>query len=108
MVGSIFIAEALRSRIIFGNREGYVPGEHGLNPGEVFDLGITKSMSPEALRTMKTKEINNGRLAMIGIFGFLAESKIPGSVPALSGLIKPYAGEYMAPFTSDAMAAIYQ
>ena len=53
-------------------------------------------------------EINNGRLAMIGIFGFLAESKIPGSVPALSGLIKPYAGEYMAPFTSDAMASIYQ
>ena len=28
-------------------------------------------------------EINNGRLAMLGIFGFLAESKIPGSVPAL-------------------------
>jgi hypothetical protein len=45
---------------------------------------------------------------MIGIFGFLAESKIPGSVPALSGLVKPYAGEYMAPFTSAAMDTIYQ
>ena len=49
-----------------------------------------------------------GRLAMLGIFGFLAESKIPGAVPAQSGLIKPYAGEYMAPFSSDAVAAIYQ
>jgi hypothetical protein len=43
-------------------------------------------------------EINNGRLAMIGFFGFLAEEKIPGSVPALAGLIKPYAGEVMNPF----------
>jgi len=44
---------------------------------------------------------------MIGIFGFLAESKIPGSVPALTGIVKPYAGEYMAPFTADASSMIY-
>jgi hypothetical protein len=80
VVGSIFIAEALRSRIIYGNREGYVPGEHGLNPGEVFDLGITKSMSPEALRTMKTKEINNGRLAMIAISGMFFQLQVTGHV----------------------------
>lgn len=42
-------------------------------------------------------EINNGRLAMIGIMGFVAESKVPGSVPALTGLIKPFAGDVMAP-----------
>ena len=46
-------------------------------------------------------EINNGRLAMIGIFGFLAESKVPGSVPALVGKIAPYSGDYMAPFESN-------
>lgn len=44
-------------------------------------------------------EINNGRLAMIGIMGFLAEEKVPGAVPALAGLIKPYAGQVMDPFT---------
>ena len=42
-------------------------------------------------------EINNGRLAMIGIMGFLAAEKVPGSVPVLS-FIKPYAGDVMQPF----------
>ena len=31
---------------------------------------------------------------------FLAESKVPGSVPALKGMIAPYDGEVMAPFSS--------
>ena len=44
-------------------------------------------------------EINNGRAAMLGIFAFISASKIPGAVPAL-GFIKPYAGEYMAPFSA--------
>ena len=44
------------------------------------------------------KEINNGRLAQIGIFGFLAEAQTPGSVPGLSGLIKGYSGNVMIPF----------
>ena len=42
-------------------------------------------------------EINNGRLAMIGIFGFIAEAKVPGSVPALDGLIPQFTGDVMAP-----------
>ena len=43
---------------------------------------------------------------------FVAESKVPGAVPALNGLIKPYAGEPMAFFSAadalpyvDAMSA---
>jgi len=43
-------------------------------------------------------EINNGRLAMIGIFGFMAESKLGGSVPLLDGLVKHYDGNYMIPY----------
>ena len=35
--------------------------------------------------------------SQIGIMGFVAESKVPGSVPALTGLIKPFAGDVMAP-----------
>ena len=37
------------------------------------------------------------RAQMIGIMGFVAESKVPGSVPALEGIIKPFAGDVMAP-----------
>ena len=36
----------------------------------------------------------------LGLFGFFAEAKIPGSVPALSGIVKPYSGEFMAPFSA--------
>ncbi|KAJ1448609.1 putative plastid light harvesting protein [Pelagophyceae sp. CCMP2097] len=46
-------------------------------------------------------EINNGRLAMFGILGCLSESKVPGSVPLLTGLIPEYSGNYMAPFGAD-------
>ena len=39
---------------------------------------------------------------MIGLMGFLAESKISGSVPALSGIgLRPYDGNVMIPFEGD-------
>ena len=31
---------------------------------------------------------------------FVAEARVPGSVPALNGLITPYSGECMAPFSA--------
>jgi hypothetical protein len=43
-------------------------------------------------------ELNNGRLSMIGIMVFMCEHSIPGSVPILTGVIKPCAGQIMAPF----------
>lgn len=46
-------------------------------------------------------EINNGRLAMLGIIGFLSEQTIPGSIPALNGIVKPYSGQVMAPFEGN-------
>ena len=44
-------------------------------------------------------EINNGRLAMIGLFSLLLASKSDQAVPILNGLIKKYDGEVMQPFT---------
>merc|ERR1711972_1108382 len=38
-------------------------------------------MSDELKTKRLVTEINNGRLAMLGIMGFLSEQKVPGSVP---------------------------
>merc|ERR1719454_79551 len=63
-------------------------------PFNLFDpFGFSKNASPEKKAKGLLAEVNNGRLAMIGLMGFLAESAVPGSVPALSGLgIRSYSG----------------
>lgn len=59
-----------------------------------FSKGKTETQKADGL----IKELNNGRLAMIGIMGFLAEQKVEGSVPLLKGVVPHYDGEVMAPF----------
>ena len=86
-----------------GGKPGYFPTFAQLPHPVPFDLfdpfGLSKNASPEKKAKGLLAEINNGRLAMLGIMGFLAEQKVPGSVPALGSLgLKPYAGEVMAPF----------
>ena len=72
----------------------------GGQPGKFQPLnGIFEGMSAERKEMGLVTEINNGRLAQLGIFGFLCAQTIPGSVPALTGIVKPYAGEVMAPFS---------
>jgi hypothetical protein len=71
-------------------------------PFNLFDpFKLSKNKSEEAKARGLLVEINNGRLAMLGIFGFLCEQTIPGSVPILGSIVKPYAGEVMAPFSAD-------
>jgi hypothetical protein len=90
-----------------GGKPGFYPSLKTVMPHPVpldlFDpFGLQSKMSPEKKAKSLLAEINNGRLAMLGIMAFLAESKVPGSVPALSSIgIKPYAGEVMAPFSAS-------
>mmetsp|Transcript_10485 Transcript_10485/g.15874 ORF Transcript_10485/g.15874 Transcript_10485/m.15874 type:complete len:256 (+) Transcript_10485:118-885(+) len=68
----------------------------------VFDLydpfGNNKRMSQEKKDRRLLAEINNGRLAMLGIFGFLSADTIEGSVPLLKSIAIPYDGQVMSPF----------
>lgn len=68
-------------------------------PFNLFDpFGFSSKASAEKKEAGLIKELNNGRLAQIGIIAFLSEQKVEGSVPLLKGLVSHYDGEPMAPF----------
>lgn len=70
-------------------------------PYNLFDpFGQSKNKSEEKKARGLKAEINNGRLAMIGIFSFVTAETMPGSVPMLTNLVKSYDGNYWAPFES--------
>jgi len=85
-----------------GDYPDFVSGPDGIPHPVPFNLydpfRLSKNKSEESKARGLKAEINNGRLAMLGIFGFLSEQTIPGSVPSLSGIVQPYSGEVMAPF----------
>ena len=58
-----------------------------------------RQLSPQARGRLT--EVNNGRLAMLGIFSIISEATVPGSVPALKDMIPPYDGNVMIPFSGD-------
>merc|ERR1712188_249129 len=76
-----------------GSPEGYVHYTKGGKPGYY---------PPIKARGLQV-ELQNGRLAMIGIMGFLAASSVPGSVPFLANIegYPQYAGNVMVPFSND-------
>jgi hypothetical protein len=81
----------------FSSNPDLIPHPVPLNLFDPFGFSSKKSEAQKAEGLVK--ELNNGRLAQIGIIGFLAEQKVAGSVPLLTGLNLPhYAGEPMAPF----------
>ena len=63
---------------------------------------MTNKLSAERKETALLAEVNNGRLAMIGFFGIICQSKgliVPG-IDGIPGM-PSYAGEYMAPFAAN-------
>jgi len=104
------------SHYMKGGKPGYFPDfdaapeqlPHwiGLNLYDPFKW--SKKMTDEKKAARLITEINNGRLAMLGIMGFLSEQKIPGSVPLLKGIVAPYAGEVMAPLFGAGAPAFFQ
>jgi len=97
-----FLAADGMTHYMRGGKPGYFPSfeanVHPL-PLKLFDpFNLSKNASPEKKAKGLNMEVNNGRLAMIGIFGFVSAGAIPGSVPLLDGVIPTYSGEIMAPF----------
>jgi len=110
ILGFVGLLELLGERVKPHYMSGGVPGKYpkfadaGVPhpvPLDLFDpFGLQSKMTPEKKARGLLAEINNGRLAMLGIMAFVSEAKVPGSVPALKGMIAPYDGEVMAPFSS--------
>ena len=88
-----------------GGRPGVFPSFDKMPhpvPLNLFDpFKLTAKMSPEKKEKSLLAEINNGRLAMIGLMAFVTEAKVPGAVPALTGIIKSSDASSIAmqPFT---------
>jgi hypothetical protein len=94
-----------------GGKPGYYPPIKGKRPELVFNLydpfNFFDGMTEEEKAAGRVKEINNGRLAMLGIFSLISEATVPGSVPLLplggsaSWMIPEYDGNVMVPFSGD-------
>lgn len=100
----------LDSHYMRGGKPGVYPSFDKLRkdfphpiPFDLFDpFGLSKNASPEKKERGLIAELNNGRAAQLGIIAFMAEARVPGSVPPFSGLsIAPYGGECMAPFSAS-------
>jgi len=97
-----FLAADGMTHYMRGGKPGYMPtfkaNVHPV-PLNLWDpFGFTKGLSAADKAKKLNAEVNNGRLAMIGIFGFISAQCVPGSVPALDGIIPFYDGDVMAPF----------
>jgi len=119
ILGTIFILEWVgeggantgENHYMRGGKPGYYPSlkdasEQGFIPHPVpLDLFNPFGLLPEQTEAQKERgrnvEINNGRAAMLGIFGFISASKgliVPG-LDAIEGVGR-YDGVYMGAFSS--------
>jgi len=96
-----FLAADGMKHYMRGGKPGYMPSfsanVHPM-PLNLWDpFKFTNKLSEADKAKKLNAEVNNGRLAMIGLFGFLSAAKVPGSVPALT-FIPAYSGDLMQPF----------
>lgn len=79
ILGAIFLSEIIgECRGIHYTKEG------GELPTVIFPPFDFSGVEADKLKFQRSKELNNGRLAMIAIMSFCAAANIPGSVPALA------------------------
>jgi len=76
----IFLAE-----LISESQGTHYTKKGGKLPTIVFPPIDFSGVDPDVLADKRSRELNNGRLAMIAIMSFCAAANIPGSVPALVG-----------------------
>ena len=97
-----FLAADGMKHYMRGGKPGYMPtfaANVHPSPLNLWDpFKLTSKLTEEQKAKKLNAEVNNGRLAMIGLMGFLAAAKTPGSVPALT-FIPPYDGALMEPFS---------
>ena len=97
--------EILAPHYTKGGLPGYYPPIKGKRPELIFNLydpfNFFEADSAEKKARGRLTEVNNGRLAMLGIFSIISEATVPGSVPALKDMIPPYDGNVMIPFSGD-------
>jgi len=78
----IFVAAGMFEAVAFNrqwNQEGRVPGDYGYDP-----LGFTKragGFDSEEIKSLRLKEIKNGRVAMMTIAAWVSNEAIPGALP---------------------------
>jgi len=83
-------------------RDGYYPGDIGFDP-----LGL-KPTEPQAFKNMQTKELQNGRLAMIAIAGICAQELVNHRTifETIDYYSKVYGGENPYAACGEGMSAI--
>ena len=79
IIGTIFIAE------LSTESKGTHYTKGGPLPEIVFPKFDFSGVNPETLEKKRCRELNNGRLAMIGIMSYISACNVPGSVPFLNG-----------------------
>ena len=76
---TIFLAE------VISEAKGVHYTKGGDLPTIVFPPIDFSNVNADDLKLKQSRELNNGRLAMISIMSFVAAANIPGAVPALAG-----------------------